>query len=68
MTKNEPFFRGIEAHPHILRMVLQSLRNPTPRANSGAKREDWRQPDLASCMRVSIVSLCVFVAAGQDHF
>lgn len=52
----ERFFEGIEAHPHILRIILQHVRNPEPKANSGAQRKDWRQPDLATCMLVSVVS------------
>ena len=40
----------------IWALIILNLYRPPPAPNSGATRSDVTQPDLAACMRVSIVS------------
>lgn len=49
---------NIQDHPDVLDHILRHVRKPAPKANDGAVRSDFRQPDLVACMRVSTVSSC----------
>jgi hypothetical protein len=46
----------IQTHPELFRRILRFVRQPEPLPNRGAAWSDIRQDDLATCMRVSIVS------------
>lgn len=53
--KAAPF--SIEEHPDVLDHIFRHVRKAAPKANDGATRSDFRQPDLVACMQVSSVSL-----------
>jgi hypothetical protein len=46
--------------PEVWQRVIQHLYRPLPAPNSGAERCDLTQPHLATCMRVSPVSLAFY--------
>ena len=53
--KAVPF--SIEDHPDVMDTIFRHVRKAAPKANDGATRSDFRQPDLVACMQVSSVSL-----------